>query len=73
MTTPLTGELMQPGEVRQLVGTAKPEEQSKLLREWGIPHRLLNRRILVSRFHVREWLAGHNVAPARGINLAAVK
>jgi hypothetical protein len=73
MAEPLTQELLLPAEVKQLVGVSNPDEQSRLLREYGIPHRLFKQRILVSRFHVREWLTGRQPAPSRGVNLAAVK
>jgi len=73
MAEPLSQELLLPAEVKQLVGASNPDEQSKLLLELGIPHRLLKQRILVSRFHVREWLAGRQLVQSRGVNLAAVK
>ena len=73
MAEPFSQELLLPAEVKQLVGASNPDEQSKLLLEFGIPHRLLKQRILVSRFHVREWLAGRQLVQSRGVNLAAVK
>jgi len=70
---PLTDELLSPSEVHSLTGTADPDQQEKVLSQDGIPYRRRGRRILVSRFHTREWLAGRPVAPSRGVNLALVK
>ena len=69
---PLSTELLQPAELRDLTGTAKIDEQECILTQDGIPYRRRGNRILVSRFHTREWLAGRVVTPARGVNLAAV-
>ncbi|WP_311221373.1 MULTISPECIES: DUF4224 domain-containing protein [unclassified Acidovorax] len=69
---PLATELLQPSELRDLTGTAKIDEQERILTQDGIPYRRRGTRLLVSRFHTREWLAGRVVTPARGVNLAAV-
>lgn len=67
-------EFLRPAEVRELTGGAtNPDEQERILRADGIPHRRRDRRILVSRYHTREWLAGKAVAPSRGFNFALVK
>lgn len=68
----LTEELLTPSEVKTLAGSAKPDEQERFLKTEGIPYRRRDRRILVSRFHIREWLAGRTVTPSRGVNLALV-
>lgn len=74
MTSPaLTEELLSSSEIKALTGSANPEEQDRILTEDGIPHRRRGKRILVSRFHTREWLAGRAVTPSRGVNLALVK
>lgn len=73
MAPELTEELLRPSEIKALTGSANPDEQDRVLTREGIPHRRLGRRILVSRFHTREWLAGRPVAPTRGFNLAMVK
>lgn len=70
---PLADELLAPLEIRTLTDTADPDDQEKVLTQLGIPYRRHGRRILVSRFHTREWLAGRPVAPSRGINLALVR
>lgn len=69
---PLSTELLHPAELRHLTGTAKIDEQERVLTQDGIPYRRRGNRILVSRYHTREWLAGRVVTPARGVNLAAV-
>jgi hypothetical protein len=70
---PLSEELLSATDVRTLTGTANPDAQGRVLDEEGIPYRRRGRRILVSRFHTREWLAGRPVKPSQGINLSLVK
>lgn len=69
----LSEELLSPSEVKSLTGSANPDEQERILKSEGLPYRRRDRRILVSRFHTREWLAGRTVTPSRGVNLALVK
>lgn len=69
----LAVELLSVAEVKALTGAANPDEQERVLKADGIPYRRRDRRILVSRFHTREWLAGRTVTPSRGVNLALVK
>jgi hypothetical protein len=75
MTAPrsIDDEFLRPAEVRELTGATNADEQERILRRDGIPHRRREKRILVSRFHTREWLAGKAVAPSRGFNFALVK
>ncbi|WP_431107644.1 DUF4224 domain-containing protein [Variovorax paradoxus] len=73
MSAQLSEELLSAGEVKALTGSANPDEQERVLKADGIPFRRRGRRILVSRFHTREWLAGRVVAPSQGVNLALVK
>ena len=70
---PLVDELLSGDEVKSLTGEAVPEAQERVLCQDGIPFRRRGRRILVSRFHVREWLSGRPVAPSRGVDLSRVK
>ncbi|HWT21674.1 MAG TPA: DUF4224 domain-containing protein [Variovorax sp.] len=72
-TIALSEELLSPSEVKALTGSKNPDEQERILKQDGIPYRRRDRRILVSRFHTREWLAGRAVTPSRGVNLALVK
>ncbi len=69
----LIEELLSPSEIKALTGSASPDAQERFLKAEGIPYRRRDRRILVSRFHTREWLAGRTVTPSRGVNLALVK
>lgn len=67
--------LTQP-EVRQLAAGAKDVlTQADRLKAEGIPHRLAagGRVLLVSRYHVREWLAGRVVAPSNKPKMELVK
>ncbi len=53
-------------EVRQLTpGAAGAVAQAQALTALGLPHRVVGRRVLISRHHLREWLAGRPVAPSR--------
>jgi len=72
-TATLSEELLSPSEVKALTGAANVDEQERVLKADGIPYRRRDKRILVSRFHTREWLAGRVVRPSTGVNLALVK
>lgn len=66
-------EFMTKDELRDMTGKRGQALQVACLVEQRIPHKELRGRLLVSRFHVREWLAGRT--PARvgvGVNLAAI-
>jgi hypothetical protein len=70
------GEFLTPPEVRQLAGGARDiATQVERLKAEGIPHRLAagGRVLLVSRYHVRDWLAGKVVAPSNKPKLELVK
>lgn len=73
MTIAHFDELLSLREVRDLTGVSKPDEQERVLSMDGVPYRRRGERILVSRFHVREWLAGRTVRPSSGVNFALVK
>jgi hypothetical protein len=61
----IDSEFLSPAEVKALAGgCSRLVDQAETLREQGIPHRLVGKRLVVSRYHVREWLAGR-LAPAR--------
>lgn len=65
-------EFLLPADVKDLAGGAAGlEAQAQALTLAGIPHRVVGRRILVSRYHAREWLAGRPVAPTRRPNISA--
>lgn len=69
----LTSEFLNAAEVKDLTGCATPDRQEVELQRQGLPFKRRGNRVLVSRFHCREWLSGRPVAPSRGINLAAVR
>lgn len=67
------GEFLPPADVKLIAGGATaPEQQAAALAAEGIPHKIIRGRVVVSRYHVRAWLAGEQVATRRP-NLGAVK
>lgn|GEM_PF-1309310 len=70
---PLVDELLNPTEVRALTDSSDPDVQERVLCQDGIPYRRRGRRILVSRYHVREWLTGRPVPASRGFDFSRVK
>lgn len=50
-------EFMTAEELRDLTGRRSLGSQVEALKTGQIPYKLLRNRLLVSRFHVREWLA----------------
>lgn len=62
---PAEAEFLTPAEVKRLCGgKARIGEQVECLKTQGVPHRVVGRCVLVSRYHAREWLAGRVVAPS---------
>lgn len=70
---PLDTEFLNAAEVKDLTGHAKPDDQEAELKTLGLPYRRRGNRVLLSRIHTREWLAGRPVAPSRAPNLSRVK
>lgn len=67
-------EFLTPAEVKDLAGGAATlMEQLRVLEAEGIPCRLVGKRLVVSRYHAREWLAGRHVTPTRGPKLELVR
>jgi hypothetical protein len=66
-------EFLQTQELHQLTGYARPNAQVTWLKEKGVAFRQDGRRVIVSREHVRNWLAGRNVVHSGGLNLAGIK
>lgn len=67
-------ELYSPAEVKALTGgKARVADQLKVLDELGIPHKLVGRRVVVSRYHVRDWLAGTALPPSTKPRLELVR
>lgn len=69
----IDSEFLSASEVKDLTGAAQPDAQEAELKKQGLPCKRRGNRVLVSRWHCREWLSGRPVAPSRGINLAAVR
>lgn len=66
-------EFMTSAELRDLTGRRSLGSQADVLEAGHIPFKLLRDRLLVSRFHVREWLAGRLPSRAgEGAHLAWV-
>ena len=59
-------------ELRDLTQRARREAQARALKEAGIPFRQVAARLIVSRHHAREWLAGRIVAPSHEPNMSAI-
>lgn len=65
-------EFLSADELHDLTDFKQSGKQAEWLRERGIPHRLDGRRVIVSRHHAREWLAGRAVVSSNGPNWSAV-
>lgn len=73
MHEPAESELLRPAEVRDICGgAARLADQVRILEEQRVPHKVVGRRVLVSRHHLREWLAGRIVAAPRAPRLELV-
>lgn len=59
-------ELLSAAEIRDLTGCVAREAQRAKLAELGVPFRPDGARILVSRYHARQWLAGAEWANLSG-------
>jgi hypothetical protein len=67
-------EFLSRAEVKDLAGGAATlMEQLRVLEGEGIPCKLVGKRLVVSRYHAREWLAGRHVTPNRGPKLELVR
>ena len=70
---PPESEFLTPDDVRFMTDRAQVRKQCERLTELGVPFHLVGRHLLVSRFHVREWLAGRSVTPSRGVDFSTVR
>lgn len=66
-------ELLSPQEIRDTTDCARHDDQRRKLEELGIPFRVVGRKIKVSRYHLREWLAGRAVKQSREPDLSTVR
>jgi hypothetical protein len=68
-----TSEFLDKAELRELTGKARAKAQAQWLEEQGVAHRLVDRRVIVSRHHARKWLEGHTVVTSSGPDWSAVR
>lgn len=74
MSIAAESELLKPAEVRDVCGgVARLADQSRILAEHGLPFKVVGRRVVLSRHHLREWLAGRVAAPSKAPRLELVK
>ena len=59
-------------ELHALTGYARPTAQAKWLKEHSVAHRLVDRRVIVSRVHVQAWLEGRSIAGS-GLRMELVR
>jgi hypothetical protein len=65
-------EFLSPAELKQLTGYCYAADQERWLSDFSVPHRRDGKRVIVSRFHAREWLAGREVVTSSGPNWGAL-
>lgn len=65
-------EFLATSELFGLTGFHRAAEQEAWLTEHSVPHKRDGKRIIVSRFHAREWLAGREIIVSSGPNWAAL-
>ena len=66
-------EFLTPAELRVLTSYAHREQQERVLTERGIPFKSSGRRLLVCRYHVREWIAGRPTRTTTGPRMDLVR
>jgi hypothetical protein len=69
----IVGEFLSTDELKDLTQRARKDAQARMLESAGIPFRWLAGRLVVSRHHAREWLAGRDVAPSREPDMGAIR
>lgn len=57
-------EFLSPAELHDLTDMARVKAQAEWLSAHFIPHKLEDRRLIVSREHVRAWLTGRVFTPS---------
>ena len=66
-------ELYSAAELHTLTGYARGGQQAAWMADNGIPHKVDDKRVIVSRVHVQAWLEGRTVVSSKGLNLAGIK
>ena len=67
------GELLNEAELLRLTGKERPAAQVRALKRMGLPCRLECGSVLMSRYHLREWLSGEAPRPSDGPNWDSVR
>lgn len=65
-------EYLNSAELHVLTGYARKSQQAEWLKAHGIPHRVDNGRVIVSRVHVQAWLEGKHTISSNGPNWAKI-
>lgn len=66
-------EFMSRAELVELTDYVQPRAQCEALDRLGIPYKAPNKHPLVSRVHVRQWLAGQPIEAVRSPVMANVR
>lgn len=65
-------EFLETTDLRKLTGFVDHAKQDAWLTEQGIPHKVVRKKVIVSREHVRHWLEGRRMVSSNGPNWAAI-
>jgi hypothetical protein len=66
-------EFLDKNELKQLTGAARAAAQAQWLADKAVAHRRDGTRVIVSRFHVRQWLEGKTAVSSGSFNWASVR
>ena len=69
----MNNEYLSNQELSRLTGGCETSHKSNWLKQRCIPHQQDGKRIIVSREHVRDWLAGKVMLTRTGMNLSAIR
>lgn len=69
----MLSELLTATDLRDLTDRARRSDQQRWLAEHAIPFRADGERLIVSRYHVRAWLAGERITQSRAVDLSEVR
>lgn len=67
-----SSEFLSASELYGLTGFHRAAEQERWLEDHSVPHKRDGKRVIVSRFHAREWLAGRSIIVSSGPNWSAL-
>lgn len=69
----MEAEFLSKSEIESLTGYKRVSDQAEWLVGMGVVHRMAGRRLIISREHVRLWLAGKPVRQSEGPRLDLVR